>query len=53
MVSPIVPRTGEAIIEANRVFSEAARELDMPLFRSFSMPACFWSDASSSYWPRP
>ena len=40
--SPIVPRTGEAIIEANRVFSEAARELDMPLFRSFSMPACFW-----------
>jgi len=24
--SPIVPRTGEAIIEANRVFSEAARE---------------------------
>jgi (+)-pinoresinol hydroxylase len=40
--SPIVPRTGEAIIEVNRVFSEAARELDMPLFRSFSMPACFW-----------
>jgi len=40
--SPIVPRTGEAIIEVNRVFSEAARELEMPLFRSFCMPACFW-----------
>jgi 4-cresol dehydrogenase (hydroxylating) len=40
--SPIIPRTGEAIIEANRVFSEAARELDMPLFRTFSLPACFW-----------
>lgn len=40
--SPIVERTGEAIIEANRVFSEAARKLDMPIFRSFSMPACFW-----------
>jgi 4-cresol dehydrogenase (hydroxylating) len=40
--SPIVPRTAAAIIEVNRVFSEAARELDMPLFRSFSLPACFW-----------
>ncbi len=40
--SPIVERTGEAIFEANRVFSEAARRLDMPIFRSFSMPACFW-----------
>jgi 4-cresol dehydrogenase (hydroxylating) len=40
--SPIVERTGEAIFEANRVFSEAARRLDMPIFQSFSMPACFW-----------
>ncbi len=40
--SPIIPRTGEAIIEANRVFSEAARELGMPLFRTFTLPACFW-----------
>ena len=43
--SPIIPRTGEAIIEANRVFGEAARELDMPLFRTFSLPACFWERA--------
>jgi FAD/FMN-containing dehydrogenase len=40
--SPIIPRTGEAIIEANRVFGEAARSLDMPLFRTFTLPACFW-----------
>jgi len=43
--SPIIPRTGEAIIEANRVFSEAARSLDMPLFRTFTLPACFWERA--------
>ena len=40
--SPIIPRTGEAIIEANRVFSAAARELKMPLFATFTLPACFW-----------
>ena len=40
--SPIIPRTGAAILEANRVFSAAARDLDMPLFRSFTLPACFW-----------
>ncbi len=40
--SPIVPRTGAAIIEVNEVFSQAARELDMPLFRSFTLPACFY-----------
>ncbi len=43
--SPIVPRTYEAIVEANEVFGKAARELDMPLFRSFTMPACFWERA--------
>jgi 4-cresol dehydrogenase (hydroxylating) len=40
--SPIIPRTGEAIIEANRVFSEAAKSLGMPLFSTFTLPACFW-----------
>jgi FAD/FMN-containing dehydrogenase len=40
--SPIIPRTGEAIIEANRVFSEAAKSLGMPLFTTFTLPACFW-----------
>ncbi len=43
--SPIIPRSGEAIIEANRVFGEAARDLDMPLFRTFTLPACFWERA--------
>jgi 4-cresol dehydrogenase (hydroxylating) len=40
--SPIIPRTGEAIFEANRVFAEAAASLGMPLFRTFTLPACFW-----------
>jgi len=43
--SPIIPRTGEAIIEANRVFGAAARELGMPLFQTFTLPACFWERA--------
>jgi (+)-pinoresinol hydroxylase len=43
--SPIIPRTGAAIIEANRVFSEAARSLGMPLFTTFTLPACFWERA--------
>lgn len=43
--SPIIPRTGEAIIEANKVFGAAAKEFDMPLFRTFSLPACFWERA--------
>jgi (+)-pinoresinol hydroxylase len=40
--SPIIPRSGEAIIEANKVFSEAASTLGMPLFNTFTLPACFW-----------
>jgi 4-cresol dehydrogenase (hydroxylating) len=43
--SPIIPRSGEAIFEANRVFGAAAKELGMPLFRSFTLPACFWERA--------
>ena len=43
--SPIIPRNGAAIIEANRVFSEAARALEMPLFQTFCLPACFWERA--------
>jgi hypothetical protein len=43
--SPIIPRTGAAIIEANRVFSEAAKSLGMPLFTTFTLPACFWERA--------
>jgi (+)-pinoresinol hydroxylase len=40
--SPIIPRTGEAIIEANRVFGDASRQINMPLFQTFTLPACFW-----------
>jgi 4-cresol dehydrogenase (hydroxylating) len=43
--SPIIPRSAEAIIEANRVFGEAARSLKMPLFQTFTLPACFWERA--------
>jgi len=40
--SPIIPRTAEAIIEANRVFGDAALKLEMPLFQTFTLPACFY-----------
>jgi len=42
--SPIIPRTGQAIFEANRVFSEAAREFGLPIF-SFSLPSTYWERA--------
>ena len=40
--SPIIPRTGEAILEANRVFADAAREIGMP-YDGFSMPSTYWA----------
>jgi len=42
--SPIIPRTGEAIIEANRVFNEAAKEFGIPAL-AFSLPSCYWERA--------
>jgi len=42
--SPIIPRTGEAIFEANRVFRQAAKELDLPI-PAFSLPTCYWERA--------
>ena len=39
--SPIIPRTGEAIFEANRVFTQAARDLHLPV-PTFSLPTCYW-----------
>jgi FAD/FMN-containing dehydrogenase len=42
--SPIIPRTGEAIFEANRVFAEAAKEFGLPVL-SFSLPSCYWERA--------
>jgi len=42
--SPIIPRTGEAIFEANRVFSEAAKEFGLPVLQ-FSLPSTYWERA--------
>jgi FAD/FMN-containing dehydrogenase len=43
--SPIIPRTGEAIIEANRVFQEAARTYGLTVLGSFSLPSLYWERA--------
>jgi len=42
--SPIIPRTGEAIFEANRVFNAAAKEFGIPAL-TFSLPSCYWERA--------
>ncbi|MGH8219786.1 MAG: FAD-binding oxidoreductase [Steroidobacteraceae bacterium] len=42
--SPIIPRTAEAVFEANKVFSAAARRFDLPVLR-FSLPSCYWERA--------
>jgi len=42
--SPIIPRTGEAIFEANRVFNEAAKEFGLPVL-AFSLPSTYWERA--------
>jgi FAD/FMN-containing dehydrogenase len=42
--SPIIPRTGEAIFEANRVFSKAAKDYGLPVL-AFSLPSCYWERA--------
>jgi 4-cresol dehydrogenase (hydroxylating) len=39
--SPIIPRTGEAVFEANRVFAQAGREFGLPV-PPYSIPFCFW-----------
>jgi (+)-pinoresinol hydroxylase len=40
--SPIIPRSGAAILEANRAFTTAARELNLPLAGYFNLPYFFW-----------
>jgi len=40
-LAPIIPRTAEAIFEANRVFAEVARKFGLPQLR-FSLPAWYW-----------
>lgn len=42
--SPIIPRTGEAILEANRVFEDMATELDLP-YLGFALPTTYWNRA--------
>ncbi len=42
--SPIIPRDAEAIMEANRVFQETAKRLDIP-FLGFSLPTTYWNRA--------
>jgi hypothetical protein len=39
--SPIIPRTGEAVFEAQRVFRQAARDLDAPIGMTV-MPTMYW-----------
>jgi 4-cresol dehydrogenase (hydroxylating) len=39
--SPIIPRSGEEVFEANRVFARAGREHGLPV-PPFSIPFCFW-----------
>ena len=42
--SPIIPRSGEAILEANRVFAEAAGDLGLPVAAAgFNLPATYWN----------
>ncbi len=39
--SPIIPRSGEAVFEANRIFSKAGREHGLPV-PPYSIPFTFW-----------
>lgn len=39
--SPVIPRTGEAIFEANRVFSTIFKEEGLPV-PPFGLPGCVW-----------
>jgi 4-cresol dehydrogenase (hydroxylating) len=39
--SPIIPRDGEAVFEANKVFAAAGRDFGLPV-PPFSIPFCFW-----------
>ena len=39
--SPIIPRNGEAVFEANRVFAAAGRDIGLPV-PPFSIPFFFW-----------
>ncbi len=42
--SPIIPRTGEAILEAQQVFRQAAHDLGLP-FQPIALPSTYWQRA--------
>ncbi|MGH8245815.1 MAG: FAD-binding oxidoreductase, partial [Gammaproteobacteria bacterium] len=42
--SPIIPRTGEAVFEAQRVFTQAARELGLPI-SPLAVASTYWQRA--------
>jgi 4-cresol dehydrogenase (hydroxylating) len=42
--SPIIPRTAEAVFEAQRVFSQAARDLGLPI-SPIALPSTYWQRA--------
>lgn len=44
--SPLVPRTGEAIMEFNRVIGKAVREMGLPMPTPFIMPIFTWERAA-------
>lgn len=43
--SPIIPRTGQGIIDANRVFQQVAREYHLPILGAFTLPLLYWERA--------
>lgn len=43
--SPIIPRTGAAIIKANEVFQAAAKKYNLPVFGAFTLPFLYWERA--------
>lgn len=40
-LTPIIPRTGEGVLEANRVLRQAAQEMELPIL-IFSPPVAVW-----------
>lgn len=42
--SPIIPRTGEAVYEAQKVFGQAAKDLGLPI-NPLSLPSTYWQRA--------
>ena len=43
--SPIIPRTGQGIIDANRVFHRVASEYHLPVIGAFTLPLLYWERA--------